>query len=144
MAIAIESFSADNAILFERACEIRTTVFVEEQGVPEAIEYDGLDSEAVHYLLTVDGIPAVTARYRESSTACKIERFATSKEFRNRNLGAQLLQKMIADIGDTDKEIYLNAQNSAVGFYLKYGFEIVGPAFYEADIKHYKMVFTSR
>jgi predicted GNAT family N-acyltransferase len=143
MKIAIEKFSTDNKSLFERACTIRTTVFVEEQGVPEDIEYDGKDCESVHYLLLLDGKPAVTSRYRDIKKAYKLERFATLKEFRGKGLGAKLLLKMIADLRDNGKYIYLNAQESAIGFYSKYGFEIVGDAFYEANIKHFKMVLIS-
>lgn len=140
MNIKIEKFSTCNKALFDIACKIRTTVFVEEQNVPVELEYDGFDDEAVHYLLFVDGKPAVTARYRGVKKAYKLERFATSKEFRNSGLGAKVLLKILFDIKLKGKEIYLNSQESAVGFYLKYGFNIVGEEFYEADIKHFKMV----
>ncbi len=34
-----------------KAFEIRTTVFIEEQNVPTELEIDGLDSEAEHFVL---------------------------------------------------------------------------------------------
>jgi hypothetical protein len=48
----------------ERAFAIRRCVFVEEQGVDEALEFDALDAEARHLLATVDGAPAGTLRIR--------------------------------------------------------------------------------
>ena len=48
------------------ACRfIRETVFVEEQGFEE--EFDTLDQTAVHFLITVDGGPAATARMMTGS-----------------------------------------------------------------------------
>lgn len=143
MTITIEKFSTCNKNFFELACQIRTRVFVEEQNVPIEIEYDGLDDEAVHYLLFVDGKPAVCSRYRGVEGAYKLERFATLKEFRRKGLGAKVLLRMLEDIKPKGKEIYLNSQDTALGFYQKYGFETLGEEFYEADIKHFKMIFTN-
>ena len=41
------------------ACHaIRRVVFIDEQAVPEELEMDDLDGEAIHLLATVDGRPA--------------------------------------------------------------------------------------
>jgi len=37
--------------------------------------------------------------------------------------------------------IYLHAQESAIGFYEKLGFESTGPKFEEANIVHQKMIY---
>jgi len=42
-----------------------------------------------------------------------------------------------------DKYIYLNAQESVIKFYEKLGFISKGEIFYEANIPHQKMVFSS-
>ena len=36
---------------------------------------------------------------------------------------------------------YLNAQESAISFYEKLGFDSIGPRFYEVGIAHQKMIF---
>ena len=37
---------------------IRRAVFIEEQGVPEAEEYDGFEEQALHLMVYADGEPA--------------------------------------------------------------------------------------
>ena len=61
-----------------RAFAIRRRVFVEEQGIAEALEFDGLDPAARHLLAVVDGAPAGTLRIRliEQGRTAKIERVA--------------------------------------------------------------------
>jgi len=106
------------------------------------LEYDGCDDEAVHYLLFTDGKPAVTARYRIVNGSYKLERFATYSEFRGKGFGALVLNHFLDEVKDKNKPIYLNAQVSAIGFYKKYGFVQVGESFYDADILHYKMIYS--
>jgi len=98
MSITIEKFSTCNTFFFERATRIRTEVFVNEQNVPAELEYDGLDNEAVHFLLFYEGMPCVTARYRAIDGKYKLERFATLKEYRGKNLGANLLHHILSDL----------------------------------------------
>ncbi len=53
---------------------LRRTVFIEEQGVSEADEVDGLDDSATHLLAFVDGAPAGTARLLQAGDTGKIGR----------------------------------------------------------------------
>ena len=48
--------------------ELRRTVFIEEQGVSEAEEIDGLDDICTHVLATSDGTPVGAARFRVLAT----------------------------------------------------------------------------
>ena len=41
---------------------VRYQVFVEEQSVPEELEYDELDLSADHFLALLDGVPAGAGR----------------------------------------------------------------------------------
>ena len=121
------------------ANEIRREVFVEEQDVDPALEYDEYEDAARHYLLYVDGVPAATARWRETEKGIKLERFATLLSHRNQGLGAQILQKVLDDVIPTGKKIYLHSQLKAIPFYSRHGFKKVGEQFTEADIEHIKM-----
>ena len=121
------------------ANEIRQKVFVEEQKVDPALEYDEFEQVARHYLLYVDGVPAATARWRETEKGIKLERFATLLSQRNQGLGARILQKVLDDVIPTGKKVYLHSQLKAIPFYRRHGFKKIGEQFTEADIEHMKM-----
>jgi predicted GNAT family N-acyltransferase len=127
--------------IYSHCLTLRRTVFVIEQQIDENLEMDDKDDVSFHYLLKVDEKPAATARYRETQEGIKLERFAVLKGFRGRGLGQKVLEKILADVSEYQKIIYLNAQESAVSFYLKNHFEIQGQPFFEAGIRHFKMTY---
>jgi len=141
MSVKIIKFTTKEKQLFDEACKIRIKVFVDEQKVTHEEEFDGLDDDAVHYLAYFNEQVAGTGRYRLINNVYKLERFAVSKDFRGKNVGANILKAMLKDILPTSKTIYLNSQVSAQDFYKKYGFEKEGERFIEANIEHYKMVY---
>jgi predicted GNAT family N-acyltransferase len=141
MILRIESFSSENEKMMKDAYKIRYEVFVNEQHVDKNLEYDGLDSEAVHYVAYYDEFAAATARWRETKEGIKLERFAVLANFRKKYIGAFLLIYILDEIKKSNKKIYLHAQDSAVNFYKRLGFEIEGNSFTEADIIHYKMIY---
>jgi len=141
MAIKVTKFTTKEKELFKAAGKIRTLVFVDEQKVSQEEEFDGLDDEAIHYLVYFNDEVAGTGRRRITEQGHKLERFAVYKEFRGKHIGAELLKQMLVEILPTEKKIYLNAQVSAQNFYAKYGFEKEGEIFVEANIEHYKMVY---
>jgi predicted GNAT family N-acyltransferase len=124
---------------------IREQVFVLEQQVPRDAEYDAFESVAKHYLATYQGVPCGAARWRKTEIGIKLERFAVLESYRNKNVGAYLLQEVLKDIGKAhaDQKIYLHAQLPAVNFYRRHGFKIEGNMFSECDIQHYKMTYSS-
>lgn len=124
----------------DEAHRIRKEVFVKEQGCPEDIEWE-FEEESHHFLVTVDGKPAGTARWRETENGIKLERFAVLKEYRDKKVGETLLKVVLQDVPKDGRVIYLHAQISAEGFYLKNNFTPKGEHFWEADIKHVKMVW---
>ena len=140
--IDIVSYSInDHPDLAKQANQIRQKVFVEEQNVDPALEYDEYESTAIHYLLSVEGVPVATARWRETSKGIKLERFATLTSHRNKGLGTILLEDILNDILPTDKKIYLHSQLNAIPFYKRHGFVIIGEQFTEADIEHFEMEY---
>jgi len=141
MEINVIRFNSKNTELLNEAFKIRTTVFVEEQNVSKEIEYDGLDEEAIHYLVFADKKPIGTGRRRYTEEGIKLERFAVYKEYRGKNAGAKLMEYILNELLPTDQKIYMNAQSAVVRYYEKYGFKIVGDRFIEANIEHYKMLY---
>jgi predicted GNAT family N-acyltransferase len=138
--VEIKRFGFQDKKLFKICSSIRTLVFVEEQQVDRALEYDH-EEESHFYLLYLDSNPIATARWRETDDGIKLERFAMLKEFRNLGLGSELLKEVLKDVQKLDKKIYLHSQLNAVSYYERAGFVKVGEKFTEAGIEHYLMEF---
>jgi len=118
--------------------EIRTAVFIREQRVPEELEWDEFDAVSVHVLaFNAAGQPVGTARLLPDG---HIGRMAVLKEWRGQGLGGAMLQKLLQELMKQHRqEARLNAQTSAVPFYEKFGFRVLGEEFMEAGIAHVKM-----
>ncbi len=141
MLIKTVKFDVGNKELFSEAKKIRTKVFIEEQNTDFAEEFDGSDSEATHFLIFFKGKPVGTSRVRITEEGVKIERFAVYKNYRGKNIGAELFREIMNEYISLKKKIYLNSQVQAMKFYEKFGFVKTGKMFYEANIEHYKMVY---
>jgi predicted GNAT family N-acyltransferase len=116
---------------------IRTTVFIEEQNVPEEMEWDEYDETCTHVIVEINGDYVATGRLLEVG---QIGRMAVLKSYREMGIGSKVLEKLLSiakSIGM--KTIFLNAQLDAIGFYRKYGFEEEGNIFDDAGILHRKM-----
>jgi predicted GNAT family N-acyltransferase len=122
---------------------VRTLVFEVEQQVDFLLEVDEYEDVCRH-ILGVDGrTPVATARWRVYQPGvAKIERVAVLKAWRCRNLGTALVDAVISDIrsaGPDLKTLRLEAQDTAIPFYEKLGFAVVGDGFLEAGIPHHAM-----
>jgi predicted GNAT family N-acyltransferase len=140
--MSIEIKQMINPTELEQAFAIRRQVFCVEQNVSEEIEMDEFDDIATHVLAYIDNQVIGTARWRFTEEGAKMERFAVLKEYRGKGVGEALVKYTLDKLKDNDF-IYLNAQESVIKFYEKYGFEVVGNLFYEADIPHKKMILKS-
>ena len=128
-----------------QAFDIRRRVFVIEQACPPEEEYDEFEPTSKHFLATNNGLIVGTCRYRATDKGYKLERFAVLKEHRTSGIGAALLKNCLHVVTPLLTPelsiIYLHAQEHAMKFYEKYGFEAQGERFYEAGIPHFKMVY---
>ena len=124
--------------------DIRNKVFVIGQNCPYDIEVvPEEEKEAHHYLIYLKDKPIGTIRYREMGDRLfKLERFAVLKEYQGHHYGADaflfLVNKLEEDYNPCT--IYFNAQYQLLAYYKKLGFVEEGDTFYEANIKHIKMV----
>ena len=126
----------------KRAFELRKKVFVEEQGVAESLEFDGNDGQALH-IVVMDGERVIgTARVLFlTAKQAKIERMAILKSFRRKGIGRKLIYYLNEDLSKRQvAQVVLHAQYSVVAFYKACGFEESGSPFWEAGIKHIKML----
>jgi len=123
------------------ALEVRGQVFVQEQGVPEDLEYDDYDNEALH-MVVKDGNRVIgTARVRFPATnQAKIERMAVLRPFRRRRIGSNIISFLKAELKSQQIEhVVLHAQCAVTEFYKSCGFEETGLPFWDAGIRHIKM-----
>ena len=116
---------------------IRQQVFVQEQSVPEELEWDGLDDNARHWLAWQGDTPVATARLLSDG---HIGRMAVLAPHRRLGIGQQLLQAIIDNANQQQLlEVYLYAQLPAIPFYQRQGFVVEGDEFIDAGIPHRTM-----
>lgn len=117
---------------------IRREVFMEEQAVPEALERDGLDDDALHLLATTDdNTPIGTARLLPDG---HIGRVAVVKPWRGRGVGRALMVEILRQAERMGHgEVELAAQIQALPFYEGLGFTAFGEVFMDAGIPHRNM-----
>lgn len=168
--VAIEHFHWHQAQLRQQACAIRTRVFIEEQGVTAAEEWDGLDNDAVHFLVYAEKPPTTpvcshtASNHRVNSPAHSgntdvntpatavatarllknghIGRVAVLQPWRQRGVGRALMQALLAFTTQQNYPLpHLNAQVQALDFYRQLGFHAVGDVFLDAGIEHLCMEY---
>ncbi|MDH5183321.1 MAG: GNAT family N-acetyltransferase [Gammaproteobacteria bacterium] len=116
---------------------IRRAVFIEEQRVPEVLEWDGEDKTAVQLMALDDDVPVGTLRMLVNG---HLGRMAVLKPFRNRGIGHMLMQRMMEIARDNGlSKLTLSAQTHAVPFYLQFGFIADNEVFMDAGIPHRHM-----
>lgn len=133
-AILITDWARDEARL---SC-IRRAVFIDEQGVPEDMEWDADDAGAVH-LLALDGAGQAIGCARLLPDG-HIGRMAVLPPWRGRGVGRALLAAAVEAArmrGHT--MLRLSAQTHAADFYARAGFVAIGAEYEEAGIPHIAM-----
>jgi predicted GNAT family N-acyltransferase len=119
------------------AAPVRWRVFVEEQGVPRAIELDQHDAASIHVVAFEEGRAIATARLLPDG---HIGRMAVLKAWRGRGIGAALLKALLREASQRGHtEVVLSAQVHAVPFYRAHGFAPFGEEYVEAGIPHQAM-----
>ena len=134
----IRVIAADWLVRDVELMAVRNAVFVDEQGVSPALESDGRDADASHFLATDEaGNPIGTARLLADG---QIGRIAVLPAFRRRGIGRRLLRlAMDSARARGDRRVWLHAQIEAQDLYLEAGFLVTGECFMEAGIPHIAM-----
>lgn len=117
---------------------IRRAVFIDEQGVPEDLEWDAADAVSLHALaLTADGEAIATGRLLPDG---HIGRMAVLRPYRGRGAGRAILQWLLDRArAQGHAAVILHAQSHALGFYARAGFVPSSAEFMEAGIPHRQM-----
>lgn len=118
--------------------QVRRAVFIDEQGVPEALEWDAADAAALHWLaFAADGTPVGCARLLADG---HLGRMAVLPGWRGRGIGAALLAAALDSARARGHvRVCLSAQLHAAGFYARAGFVAEGAVYQEAGIPHVAM-----
>ncbi len=120
---------------------VREQVFIHEQAVPEALEWDGRDENATHILVRdADGQAIATARLLNDG---HIGRMAVLPDYRQQGVGSAMLCELLKVCQQHQLQAHLDAQTQALGFYKKMGFITEGNEFMDAGIPHFRMVLVS-
>jgi len=116
---------------------IRGLVFIEEQNVPEELEWDEFDEKVTHILVTYNNIPVACSRIKADG---HIGRMAVLNKYRGLGIGTAMLKELLDHAkNNCIQKVYLHAQTSAVPFYEKLGFNAYSEEFIDANIPHKSM-----
>jgi predicted GNAT family N-acyltransferase len=116
---------------------IRTTVFIDEQQVPQDEEWDEYDEVSAHFLAYDCDEPVACGRLMPSG---KVGRMAVLKPYRGAGYGMAILRAIERHARrHSFASLYLHAQSHALGFYERGGYRAYGETFQEANIDHRAM-----
>ncbi|NGM68225.1 GNAT family N-acetyltransferase [Natronolimnobius sp. AArcel1] len=146
----VRIMGVDEAVTRADAFDVRQTVFVEEQGVDENLEYDvhdEPDASADHFVAydgdseDATGEPIGAARLRESDPGIgKVERVAVLESHREDGVGRALMEKVETRARERGLDsLKLHSQTRAAPFYDLLGYDRHGEEFEEAGIPHVEM-----
>jgi predicted GNAT family N-acyltransferase len=117
---------------------VRRAVFIEEQSIPEDMEWDEFDAICRHAIAedatgTAIGCGRLLADGR-------IGRLAVLRDWRGAGVGAALLQRLM-DLARSrgHARAILSAQTGAMPFYVRHGFVAEGQEYLDAGIPHRTM-----
>lgn len=117
--------------------DVRREVFIEEQGVPEALEWEAEDAQ--HRWFVAQASTGLIGIVRLTG-AGRIGRMAVLPDWRRRGVGKALLAAALRAAAECGlNQVHLSAQTHAMAFYTRYGFIAEGPEYLDADIPHRHM-----
>lgn len=121
----------------KEAVEIRTEVFMKEQGFKD--EFDELDKMATHIVMYESEEPLATCRffYDSNKEMYVIGRIAVTKKHRGKNYGAQMVKEVENEIikkGFT--KCGLSAQERVSEFYERLGYIKAGVTYLDEGCPH--------
>ncbi len=127
----------DWKILQKDARNVRAQVFIQEQKIPEIMEWDDDDACSVHVVVYDNEHPIGTARLLPNGN---LGRMAVISSYRRLGVATLMLTKLLGVAKERgDKEICISAQCAVKQFYIQHGFVQVGEEYLEVDIPHIAM-----
>lgn len=122
---------------FAELMAVREQVFITEQHVDPAFEWDTIDATAIHLLAYHNNKPIGCTRIIAHQ---KIGRMAVLRPWRGFGVGSALLLKAVAICEAYGSQVVnLTAQTHAISFYQQAGFIAVSDIYQDANIPHVDM-----
>lgn len=116
---------------------IRSMVFIEEQNISEADEWDEQDAISLHFVVYAQDQPIATARLLENNS---IGRVAVLQQYRGEGIGKLLMQQIIQVAKQQNRAfLQLSAQVYATRFYENLAFQVQGEEYLDCEIPHIDM-----
>lgn len=116
---------------------IREQVFIQEQNIPVAEEWDAQDAVALHFVVYDQVQPIATARLLQNHS---IGRVAVLKAYRGQGIGKLLMLEMIQQAKHEQRKfLKLSSQVHAIQFYAGLGFQVQGDEYLDCGIAHIDM-----
>lgn len=130
---------------FSAVRDIRTDVFIAEQGVIASQEFDLFDevTSSAYFAAAYENGRVVGTGRLVIGNKYKIGRIAVRREQRGKGIGSQIVSALLEKASSLGAEsVYVDAQQKAVPFYEKFGFEICGKDIIDRGLPHSPMVKT--
>lgn len=125
---------------FEQAMELRREVFVVEQEVEEAEEFDGREDECVHVVAVDGGRVIGCCRLLPEGDVVKLGRMVVASGRRREGVAEALLAESdVQAAGLGASRITLSAQTYVTDLYEKAGYAVTSEPFDEVGIEHVRM-----
>jgi predicted GNAT family N-acyltransferase len=125
---------------FEQAMELRREVFVVEQEVEEAEEFDGREDECVHVVAVDGGRVIGCCRLLPEGDVVKLGRMVVAADRRREGVAEALLAESdVQAAGLGASRITLSAQTYVTDLYEKAGYAVTSEPFDEVGIEHVRM-----
>lgn len=122
------------------AFAVRARVFVEEQKIDPALEWDGQDEAGVHAVALIDGRVVGTGRLLLGTSEGRVGRMAVLPEMRRQGIGGRILETLEETARARGlAQVLLHAQTYVKTFYASHGYREEGAPFTEAGIEHVAM-----
>lgn len=119
---------------------LRRSVFVDEQHVPAAEEFDHYDLTATHVVALLDGNAVGCLRILFLDEHVKIGRVVVAPAARGKGIASKMM-RFAMDLARSRGEtrFYLTAQSDKLSLYEKLGFVAFGEEFVDGGMPHFAM-----
>jgi ribosomal protein S18 acetylase RimI-like enzyme len=124
-------------------CDLRHAVLREPLGLSFTAEELAKEENQVHFGLfePEDNLIACVVAVRLSPTDARIRQMAVSPGHQRRGVGTRLMKELEAELRSRGfTNLALHARASAVGFYEKLGYAVIGDEFIDITVGHFRMV----
>lgn len=123
--------------------DLRNEVLREPLGLSLTAEELAKEQDQLHFGLfgPDDRLVGCAVAVRISPTEARIRQMAVSPNHQRRGLGKRIMKELESNLRSRGfTNLVLHARASAVGFYEKLGYTVVGDEFMDVTVAHFRMV----